>query len=248
MANLLKLFATKAVEAYLYPIKLQPRLALWAKYRILPFSEHLHATIDFIKKNRMNKCYGNGAIVDVGSYNGDTCLTFSKHFPGLKIFGFEPNPTIYREAEKSCRNNANISIQNCAIGATSGSILLHISSNGVSSSVHSFEDEKQFQHTETISVPIRTLDSQMKGEKVLLLKLDVQGHELNALKGAVNLLKNTAFVLTEMSNHSTYQEGCNYHEVDEFLRINSFKLVNLTSAYSNTGLTEFDSLYRNEKL
>jgi hypothetical protein len=92
-----------------------------------------------------------------------------------------------------------------------------------------------------------TLDEQISGRQILLLKLDVQGHELRVLESGIKVLQRTRFVLTEMSNHRIYSGGCQYYEVDEFLRMNDFQLVNISAAYSNTGLGEFDSLYRNNR-
>ena len=55
----------------------------------------------------------------------------------------------------------------------------------------------------------------------------------------------TRFILTEMVNHSYYQQGCHYHELDAFLRSRGFRLVDLVVTYHSyeDGTGEFDALY-----
>lgn len=77
------------------------------------------------------------------------------------------------------------------------------------------------------------------------MKLDTQGRELKILSGGIETLKKTKYILTEMNNHNQYKDGCQYFQVDAFLREHHFKLVNLTSGYNFSGLTEYDALYKN---
>jgi hypothetical protein len=89
----------------------------------------------------------------------------------------------------------------------------------------------------------------MEEEGILAIKMDVQGHEFKVLRGAKNTLKNTLFVLTEVSNHDSYQGGAYYYEVDQLLRENGFTLHNIFAPFSfGSSLYEFDSLYINKKL
>jgi hypothetical protein len=85
--------------------------------------------------------------------------------------------------------------------------------------------------------------------KVLLIKLDTQGTELDVLKGAADTLKRTLFVLSEMNNHDDYKHACKYYEVDEWLRQNGFTLADTITSYRNAGrMIEYDAIYINERL
>jgi hypothetical protein len=135
-----------------------------------------------------------------------------------------------------------------------------VTSNNVSSSINELnttEIEKQppvFQgwlaEEETENVRVSTLDDEFKDhESVLLIKLDTQGTELDVLRGGVETLRRTSFVLTEMNNHLMYKNACQYYEVDAFLRAQSFRLVDIVVTYrAAEGLNEFDALYERQPL
>ena len=97
---------------------------------------------------------------------------------------------------------------------------------------------------------VSTLDDEFKDPPcVLLIKLDTQGTEIEILKGGVETLKKTRFILTEMNNHLLYKRTCQYYEVDEFLRSQSFRLADIVVTYrGDLGVTEYDALYRNTSL
>ena len=59
------------------------------------------------------------------------------------------------------------------------------------------------------------------------LKLDVQGGELDVLKGAARLLKGVIFVHTEVEFAPVYRNQPLFADVDEFLRESGFELIDL---------------------
>ena len=107
-----------------------------------------------------------------------------------------------------------------------------------------------FKEEDEATVEVSTLDDEFKDSPgVLLIKLDTQGTELNVLKGGIEMLRKTRFVLTEMDNHQLYKNACQYYEVDDFLRNRSFKLVDIIVSYrGDDGMAEFDALYENVNL
>ena len=82
-----------------------------------------------------------------------------------------------------------------------------------------------------------------------ILKLDVQGAELDVLKGANQTLKKTKMLIVEQSVESPYIGGSKYYEVDSFLRESGFDLLDIIITYRKDGfvLTEFDSIYIQKK-
>ncbi len=107
----------------------------------------------------------------------------------------------------------------------------------------------QIEKVNTITLDEYFLRQGLQREKVLAIKLDVQGHELKVLKGANDTLNRASFVLTEMSNHRSYEEGAQYYEVDQLLRETGFMLQNIFANYSyQKYLYEFDAVYINRNL
>jgi hypothetical protein len=73
--------------------------------------------------------------------------------------------------------------------------------------------------TSTIDNYFRSLDLQNS-----LLKIDVEGHELNVLRGSKNTIKKIDFVLIENQFFGIYKDN-NIDEIDNFLTNNQFDLI-----------------------
>jgi len=132
----------------------------------------------------------------------------------------------------------------------------YVTSNDVSSSlnainnkeVHAEEYKVALNVKNEVRVQAKKLDTYTEGKNILLLKIDTQGHELKVIDGAKKTLQNTKFVLIEMANHNMYVNGCMYYEVDELMRKNNFKLVDLIVTHRKRGIvvTEYDAIYANK--
>lgn len=101
----------------------------------------------------------------------------------------EPIPSTYKDLENNIKiNNAQnlVSAFNKGVGATAGSLKFTKSydtiNHVVSESEHLVED--------VIEVPVVTLDHLFPDQLPVLLKIDVEGFELNVLKGGENVLRN----------------------------------------------------------
>jgi FkbM family methyltransferase len=83
-----------------------------------------------------------------------------------------------------------------------------------------------------IQIKTRTLDSiinEFNFGEVDLLKLDVQGHELEVLKGSINLLKSVEFVLLEMTLMPISDHEPIFLEVLQFMDAVGFQLYDISS-------------------
>jgi FkbM family methyltransferase len=136
-------------------------------------------------------------IFDVGAHNGeflDTILPpLLDHGTPFSLHAFEPSAPSFEGLEFRHGTRTNIHLNNCAMGRQSGERDLHANAPG--SSLSSFSRRRldhfgmEFDHTEKVSV--RTLDEYCADrsiERIDLLKLDVEGHELDVLQGGLGLL------------------------------------------------------------
>ncbi|HEY4075155.1 MAG TPA: FkbM family methyltransferase [Herbaspirillum sp.] len=126
-------------------------------------------------------------IVDVGANIG----IYTRFFSGLSgytghVHAFEPAPANFRRLQQNVGSIANVSLNHAAIGGHGGTIKLFIS------------DELNVDHRTFdsgdgrlgIDVPLVSLDSYFSsGERVDLIKIDVQGFELSVLQGAARVLQ-----------------------------------------------------------
>ena len=228
------------ISIYLLPLRLSKRLALYTKGRILPYQEHYVVALDVIRRNFPND---NGIVVDVGAYDGDSTIFFAENLKN-KIIGFEPNPVPFEKAKKNTAKYSNVEVENLGLSDKIGEVDFHVTTNSVSSSLFQIKDFSEISPDKIIKIPATTLDNYFEVHKeILLIKLDVQGAELNILRGAKETLKKTKLILTEVSITEFYHGACLYFDLDGFLRANHFKIHTIITNYNNDGVKYFDILY-----
>lgn len=138
-------------------------------------------------------CYSNPneIFLDAGAFVGDTiekfiyntCATFKK------IYGFEPGEKQFkamklrmnRLIEEWSINNENIILEKIGLSNYIGNTYFETSSSITSNFVTKNSTENQ--------IIINTIDNYLNGEPITFLKADVEGEELNMLKGASETIK-----------------------------------------------------------
>lgn len=205
--------------------------------------EHIHRAIRYARSIGIDSD-STETIIDAGAYDGSTSLLFRKYFPKAFIHAFEPNPHMHLNHRREKLLNSNINFHPTALSDFYGHTYLYVVSNGVSSSLFNVIHDDDFVVETRHTVPVDRLDGWGFGN-VSILKMDVQGGELNVIKGAISTLKYTRIVICEMSIHDMYENGAKYYEVDALLREQGFVLIDMIVAYRKKGVqvTEFDSIY-----
>lgn len=182
------------------------------------------------------------SICDIGAFNGEISVKLAKLFPSAKIYSFEPYSRSFEILLTKAQQNSNIIPINCALSSSNVELNLYINAQDSANSLSPTEEMgKKYQswQTETVSteiVQVLTLNSwgkQNSLKEIEVLKLDVQGFELNVLKGAQDYLKSSVrLIYTEIEFVKIYRDNCLYFELENFLRQNDFELFqlyNLTS-------------------
>lgn len=147
-------------------------------------------------------------IIDVGANRGQFTLFALDRFPGARVIAFEPlaaSAEIIKAVTASDKDR--VSILRTAVGAETGVVPFHVSAREDSSSVLEIGEGQvgRFPGTalkHVVTVPIDTLDRALSFERVVrpcLLKIDVQGYELEVLQGAQETLAKIDEVLVEVS-------------------------------------------------
>jgi len=142
-------------------------------------------------------------VVDVGANIGYvTSLMASRVGRSGRVYAFEPHPEIYGELllNKRVWEEAygwpHIEVRQLALSSVSGISLLTLPSDFQSNRGTAYVSNKQahevtedLESGRGIAVPADKLDNQIeKGERISLIKLDVEGHELDVLKGSTSIL------------------------------------------------------------
>jgi FkbM family methyltransferase len=116
--------------------------------------------------------------IDCGAL-GNTIDRFIKHCPNYKqIVGFEPLVRYFNELKKKHEDNPKITLYNKGVYDYDGDITLYKMANTVSTDNTLFGGG-----SEGFTIKVITIDS-LSLEKVTFIKMDIEGSEINALKGA----------------------------------------------------------------
>jgi FkbM family methyltransferase len=149
-------------------------------------------------------------FVDCGAYNGDTLSAFLRWQEGRfgRVLALEPDWRSFASLQKSIakmpvRLQKKISALPTAAGAIDGT--LRFSAIGTAESQISASAEGR-------NVPVAKLDSLLADSAPTCIKMDIEGAELDALKGAAETIKRVRPVLAI----------CVYHQQDHLWKIPLF--------------------------
>jgi len=121
---------------------------------------------------------------------------------------------------------------NKALGNKTGKVEMNVSTNkGISSSVlqptgllKNYYPRIDFNEKEIVDM-VRLDDVELDFEKYNLITIDVQGYELEVLKGATNTLKNIDYIVSEVNVKELYHKCVQIEELSSFLFKYGFELV-----------------------
>jgi FkbM family methyltransferase len=139
---------------------------------------------------------GPRVIFDVGAHEGHTTVEYLEGFPNATVFAFEPDEKNYVAAENMLRPfSARVHLSQLALSNKSGGSVFHVNSHSGTHSLLPIGEQRFWDGyastLETRTVQVETIDkfSVSKGiSHVDVLKMDIQGGELDALRGASELL------------------------------------------------------------
>jgi len=73
------------------------------------------------------------------------------------------------------------------------------------------------------SIPMVTVDS-LEIDDIDLIKIDVEGYEMEVLKGAVETLKTCQYIMIELNNN-TKKYGSSNKQIEKYLRQEGYKVL-----------------------
>ncbi len=165
-------------------------------------------------------------IFDCGANIGLVSFEFGKCFPKARIYSFEPNPDVFQKLSLSLEQEENIHPRNLGVGSREGSITFYKNNNTGTSSFlqpNEFHRAHMARKYTTISVPVITIQRICDEEKITeisILKLDIEGYELEALEGCRELLKSQRVdcLFIEVSFVPTYNGQPLIEDIITYLR------------------------------
>ena len=177
-----------------------------------------------------------GTVLDVGANEGQFVKVARALFPEAPILAFEPNPHLTHALERLLAVSGSGVVFPLACGREPAVIPLYLTKFSPSASLLRptelrIPDFPVAEIGETIQVKVERLDDIVRSSELArppyLLKIDVQGFELEVLQGATGILPDVSVVLCEVNAADFYAGQAGFEQIYLFMREHGFKLVDL---------------------
>jgi len=157
--------------------------------------------------------------VDAGANIGQLALAASMRVgPEGEVIAIEPHPYIHRYLRGNLALNhcVNVQTMQIALGDTVGEVSL---------TSRRSDDQNYVTDGGRVLVPMRPLDDVVVPAPTRLLKLDVEGYELQVLRGAARVLEDTEIVYCELSVGNCRRFGYEPSAVEQLLANAGFVFI-----------------------
>ena len=178
-------------------------------------------------------------VVDVGANRGQFSLAARHFHPEARIVAFEPLASAARVYRHIFQRDERVLLHATAIGTVKGKTAMHRSGSEDSSSLFPIGEIMEELSpgtgaigTEEVSVaPLTDFLSPQDLDCRALLKIDVQGFELEVLKSAAPLLKYFDYIYVEASFIPFYVGQPLAHDVISYVSSQGFQLAGFMNPY-----------------
>jgi FkbM family methyltransferase len=180
-------------------------------------------------------------IFDIGANRGQSIKLFRKVFKNSTIFAFEPSEKTFKNLENNCAMLDGVFLYKFGLGEKSGlmkfyesaldetSTLIYPNTNSsyfrIKKNLLLLTETKMFNQSE---VRIETLDEFILEKSINivdLLKIDVEGFELQVLRGARKTLSEKRYLNIQLERHEDNMRGSQSKEIDALLTTNGYTRV-----------------------
>lgn len=219
--------------------------------------EHRHITenikkqidflMTFVDKTKTN------VIFDVGCLNGAESILLNHYLPDSQIFLFEVSLIPFRLSVDNVSGISNIKPNLFALGNFDGATYLNLYRNpGLNSLLEKIVDDEKSYDARIMRdlIPVVRAETFCKSNgiyKVDLIKIDVQGFELEVFKGFGEMLSDVSVIQTECAWKLTYSNQPSYKDICDYLSQFGFVEKAKQIDYID-GCDECDVIFVNERI
>lgn len=187
-------------------------------------------------------------VLDIGANIGMWNKTFQYYFPQSKIISFEANPNCEEYLKKQL-----VDYKICLLGDKNKTDIkfYYMKNDKVTTGASIYKENTSYYNDDkydTINLNMYRLDNIIDNETHIdLVKIDVQGAELNVIEGMSNILKNIDYIILEVSLMRYNENSPLFAEVIKFMDEKGFKVFSILEInYINDISFQCDILFLNK--
>jgi FkbM family methyltransferase len=167
----------------------------WGSFFTKAWSRLRRQPHDTLIKVIRSKAKRKSVIYDIGAFSGAYSIYLAHKVKQSRVYSFEPTPQIFNELIKNIEASGakNITAMNVAISDHIGRQPFYVSSDFARSSFYPSNaawDNREIM--QSIEVNCVTIDHLVESGKILppdIIKIDVEGHEYEVVKGAEKTIR-----------------------------------------------------------
>jgi FkbM family methyltransferase len=166
-------------------------------------------------------------VFDIGANRGDVAEYYQAIFPQATVFAFEPFPESFNILKERFSNNNRVKCFQYAVAADATPKTFYVNKNVDTNSLlkpkaTGLSSDVQVSNQSIIEVPCVTLDefcAEKNINSIDILKMDIQGGEFDALKGAAGLLERQSIGLIYSETYfvEQYESQPLFHDISKLL-------------------------------
>jgi FkbM family methyltransferase len=187
----------------------------------------------------------NPVIYDIGANTGYYSLLTTSTLKSATVHAFEPIPNYVAQINANLALNqvdSRVTVHTIGLSDTNGTAELHLAGTGSTL-------EKEFQPTsrESLTIATYTLDSYVSEYNIPaphIMKIDVENHELSALKGATETIKNNLpFLFIEIIDSYHTFKNQKFTDTLKYIDQLGYNIFHIDSSGTLSQITNIDSYY-----
>ena len=196
-----KINAAKSLFADKRSLKIFQHYIEYLQYGRLDDLERRDPGVMYYPENRPFQLTGEITMADCGAFTGDAIIPLIPLINFKRIYAFDPDPMVAEELEQNLSrfNNLSFKIIKAGVGIRDEKLFFQPDGSGRGTVIENGGFE----------IDVVTLDNVFKDNKVDFIKMDIEGAEIQALKGAEKIIKRDMPLL----------EICVYHRWGDFWNI-----------------------------
>lgn len=231
------------------PARLRIAAGVLTRWRCVPWGLYRWLDARALLVARGTSLDSRCVVFDVGANRGQTAKEIHRWLPGVDLHCFEPSPETFQRLRANVKD---ASLHPYGLGAQVGTHRMNPTGNDLTARIQDeSESHVDIDHGSLIDVELSTVDAEMKNhgfERIDVLKIDVEGHEMSVLEGADQTLSDgrVDVILVETRFGSTGADWQTpFQDILEHLEARGFRMV---GSYTNAiwldhGINDADVLF-----
>lgn len=175
-------------------------------------------------------------VFDIGANVGQTIRGLLRYLPEASFHAFEPVPATFEKLRAAYGGRENISLHNVALGAHTHTARMTLHENSELDTFVAAPTRESAGATSFAEVPVSTVDAFCAArslQAIDVLKMDVQGWELNVLQGAERMVREhrVRFVLSEVAFRRADTDMQHFADINDHLESRGFTFCGLYDVF-----------------